>query len=331
MYAIPWTVTKHKNDLVFNIKFSENVIPSEDSELKQIKSQIPIYRIKRGKKAWKEASEKSDKQISFDNIINNPISRAYYKLIEIVRTCIIDTPNMTLHICEAPGGFAQGILSEYPECHNINIISLYDENAILFDKNISKHKFVTEHKIENGNILNPNIRNELARTLYNKPDLITADGGIDNDRNPELTEIASAYLIACEIDTALHISKIGGTFILKILGIAESITRQLIAVLTHSYEYISLIKPHTSRSVNDELYVVCVGFIGNVTNFKMPVADSAFLTHIADIDKEWNDEMNKFYFQRIQTQKEAIHKALKYTCSNQHKNGKNPREHTSQI
>jgi 23S rRNA U2552 (ribose-2'-O)-methylase RlmE/FtsJ len=45
------------------------------------------------------------------NVVQDPVSRAYFKMIEIIRTNVIKPPTESLHLCEAPGGFAQAVLS----------------------------------------------------------------------------------------------------------------------------------------------------------------------------------------------------------------------------
>ena len=65
------------------------------------------------------------------NVVQDPVSRAYFKMIEIIRTNVIKPPTESLHLCEAPGGFAQAVLSEFPSLHTAHATSLLTNGGLF--------------------------------------------------------------------------------------------------------------------------------------------------------------------------------------------------------
>ena len=67
-----------------------------------------MYKLRHGEDAWKRAVQSVARHTELAKTVERPISRAYFKLIEIARTTAIVAPRTSLHLCEAPGGFAGG-------------------------------------------------------------------------------------------------------------------------------------------------------------------------------------------------------------------------------
>ena len=155
------------------------------------------------------------------------------------------------------------------------------------------------------------VRKLIVKTINEKVDLITADGGIDNDAAPQLTEQNSSHLLAAEILLAFDLQNEGGTFIVKVFGLRYHITLQLIAILSHVYEEVSIINPFTSRSVNDERYVVCKGFRSkNVLKFL--ISENEKIRNLCSLSEAFLNEITNISVNFANTQLLSLKAALEY-------------------
>lgn len=311
MYSVPWTLNVAKIQMLDSpVVAEEPRIDKIDVELERLKEQVGVFRAVKGDVMWKENVAAVDRHIQFKNVIERPVSRAYFKLIEILRTCAIRAPQSSLHLCEAPGGFAQAIATEFPTTSRIMVTSRRTAGAPLFASQVLTHDRVIELDLEHNDLMRQDVRNEIVDRVK-KVDLVTADGAIDNERRPELAEDYTAWLLACEIETALRVQNKGGSFVLKIFGFMRAATRQLVALLTTCYEEVCIIKPVTSRSVNDERYVICQGFTGG-DNASFSVGDrpSGVLLEIAAVNGDWLQEAHQIAYRMSQAQRSAITQAL---------------------
>ena len=205
-----------------------------------------------------------------------PISRAYYKLWEIVYNFKLINKKTNLTYCalaEGPGGFVECFINYrkryYSEfIDNVFCMTLKKNNKYKnHEWNKIKHfmyKKKTKIKIlygadQTGNLYN--IENILY--LYNtlpKCDFVTGDGGFDYSINFNKQEQLSYRLLFCEIVSAFCILKKGGHFILKIFDIHTNVTIQMIYLLNCLFKKLHIIKPFTSRPANSEKYVICESF-----------------------------------------------------------------------
>jgi 23S rRNA U2552 (ribose-2'-O)-methylase RlmE/FtsJ len=199
-----------------------------------------------------------------------PISRAFYKMIEICnRMNLLNELNYnikSLHLAEAPGGFVEA-LSYLRDNKNDNYygITLIDDihktpkwkssNIISYDN----------FKIEYGSTKDGNlISNENLSYIYNKHKnschIITGDGGIDFTNNYSDQEKVMSKLIFSQIAFAISCQIKGGTFILKMFDIFTGITLDYIYLLNCLYKDVYIYKPFTSRIANSEKYIICKNF-----------------------------------------------------------------------
>lgn len=329
MLCVPWQVERPGS---FALKECEFVatpsLQRRNIDLDDSKEKVGVFKAKHGDAKWKAQVANVDRRIDFQNVTDKPISRAYFKLIEIVRTAAIDTPTTSLHLCEAPGGFAQAALTEYPRLNSASVMSLLSEGMPYFSPILLHNSRCNRLQLDrSGNILDHEVRDQIVRQAQGA-ELITADGAIDNDTQPELSESSTAIIVACEIETALRAQRNGGNFIVKIFGLTLPITKQLVAILAEAYKTVSIVKPHTSRSVNDERYVVCQGFEGaKAPAFRVPAAfpKNRFLDHVALVDDEWIKEVDAIADQMAAAQRLAIESALKSTSRDETSNGRGGR------
>lgn len=215
--------------------------------------------------------QSGDKSIS----VIIPISRSYFKLLEIIKDCnlIEDKTNYKYAaLAEGPGGFVECFIryrktrflgrNDQINCmtlkSNSSDVPNWNKASDLFKKhnvNISYGEDGTGNLYNYRNIIK--FRDELNGNLV---DLVTADGGFDYSIDFNQQEQLSAKLIFAELVCAVNISAKGANFVLKIFDIYTVITVKIIYLLTLYYESVSIIKPHTSRPANSEKYIVAKGF-----------------------------------------------------------------------
>lgn len=257
-------------------------------DLESTKNEVGVFRIERGAEEWRRVVNSTDTNVNMPLTLppDKVINRAYYKMVEIIRTCIIQPSRKSFHMCEAPGGFVQACMEEFKNTLNdVNCISMSGSDYIEFSSVLPKSG-ATIHKIKNGDVTDQEIQAQLVEAVgKNSCDLITADGAIDNDNNPEMTETNTATLLANEMKLAFELQSPGGTFVIKLFGLRLKLTYELLAILCHTYENVHIVKPFTSRAVNDERYVVCQNFqLDKKISFTL---GGEKLCKLCDINQQW--------------------------------------------
>ncbi|ALH23207.1 FtsJ-like methyltransferase [Chrysochromulina ericina virus CeV-01B] len=206
-----------------------------------------------------------------------PLSRSFYKLIEIFNIFNIDfksDPITSFHLAEGPGGFVEALITYRENNNTINSKDIYygmtlindeDENIPGWKKskyflNKNQNVKIITGKDNTGNLLNVDNLWHCYYNYNNSIDLITGDGGFDFSTNFNQQEHLSVNLIFCQIVYAIAMQKKGGMFILKIFDIFTQITVELLYILSSLYEKCYIVKPHTSRSANAEKYIICRNF-----------------------------------------------------------------------
>ena len=225
---------------------------------------------------------------------DRPISRSYFKMIEIVNIFeLIPHDNReeikTFHLAEGPGGFieALAVLRYNPKDTYIGM-TLQDDAK---DMNIPAWKksqgFLNKYKnvvLENGVDGTGNIL-VLENLIYCKEkygstmDLITGDGGFDFSTDFNNQEIFISKLLFAQVAFAVTMQKKGGSFILKIFDSFMKHTIDILYILSSFYESVYIIKPQTSRYANSEKYIICKGFVYENNDF-FPFIERCFMEMI---------------------------------------------------
>jgi 23S rRNA U2552 (ribose-2'-O)-methylase RlmE/FtsJ len=180
----------------------------------------------------------------------DPVSRAYYKLREIMLTCALPLPRITAHLCEAPGGFVQALADRWaedaaaPDEWRWWALSLPDGPAPGIPEDARGH-FVL------GDVFS-----DVCDTcpFVGEATMVTADGAIE--MNHDLLEELHLPLLRVQTHRALRLLAPGGTFVAKFFEGKLLETRIWLAQLTHCFDEVSIIKPTGSRPTNSERYVV---------------------------------------------------------------------------
>lgn len=202
-----------------------------------------------------------------------PISRSYFKMIEILKTFYIledltDEPIQTFHLAEGPGGFIEAIVNKRENLKDKYYGMTLQSNSENVPGWKKSRDFLKKHKnifLENGYDNRGDLYNsknlEYCYVKYkNSMNIITADGGFDFSVDFNKQEILSSRLIFSQVIFALLLQKKNGTFILKIFDIFDKFTVDIIYLLNILYSKIYIVKPNTSRYANSEKYIVCKGF-----------------------------------------------------------------------
>ena len=200
-----------------------------------------------------------------------PISRAFYKLLEIYNTHDLipsATAINTFHLAEGPGGFVEATAYIRDNKQDTYTgITLINKNGNVPDWKKAEHiinkygNINIECGVNNEGDLYNHKNLEYCKNRYkNSMDIITGDGGFDFSGDYNNQERVAFRLIFTQVAYAVTLQKHNGHFILKIFDMFESSTTEIIFLLSCLYESVIITKPHTSRYANSEKYIICKNF-----------------------------------------------------------------------
>lgn len=274
---------KCENVLQFNILYTDNDILNNHQfgdfdKLDAIKNKIDNV----DQDKWTRIRKYTNNyEAPFYNTNKKVISRAFYKLWEIIHDYKINCNTETLHLCEAPGGFIQAVIEYKSQKYNIikkcHTISLIDTklNVPNYHQSILKNINVNIIKHKECNLYNIDTILYIHSLLKNKKiSLITSDGGITDNGDYNNKEVIHVRLIISEIFSACLILDDFGDFILKIFDIYTDITSHIIYLLNYLFNEVTISKPLTSRPTNSEKYLVCKGY--NKEKFTVKIKNEIF-------------------------------------------------------
>ena len=209
-----------------------------------------------------------------------PLSRSYFKMIEILRSLYIldslpDTPIQTFHLAEGPGGFIEAICNS-----RNNPDDIYYGMTLISEKDYVPGWKKSQEYLQNnpniileygedktGNILNPENLKFCYERYANSMELMTGDGGFDFSVNFNDQEVTASRLIFAQIVYTILLQKKDGNFVIKFFDIFTPISVDFTHLLSSFYKKVYVIKPNTSRYANSERYLVCKGFKFSDTSY----------------------------------------------------------------
>lgn len=235
-----------------------------------------------------------------------PISRAFFKLIEIFNTFnILENSKQkcinSFHLAEGPGGFIEALsYLRFNKNDNYYGMTLIDDvnNKIpgwkKTDNFLRKNKnVIIEKGIDGtGNLYNPENLSYIIKKYKNSMEIVTGDGGFDFSIDYNKQENLALHLIYAQIIYAIFLQKKNGYFILKVFDTFTSASVDLLYILSCFYEKVNIMKPNTSRSANSEKYVICSNFKYNDTSYYV----KEFSTTLAMLN---NIDLNNTYINRF--------------------------------
>ena len=240
-----------------------------------------------------------------------PISRAYYKLVEIINALNINDfnkPINTFHLAEGPGGFVEAVcnirsnakdkyyamtlLNNNPDVpgwnKSIQILNSFPNIYIEWGKDNTGDLFSLENIIYCKNKYN------------NTMDLITGDGGFDFSTDFNKQETLGFNLIFAQVCYAIAMQKINGHFILKIYDSFTKPTIDILYLLNTLYKKVYIMKPETSRYANSEKYIVCKHFKNiNSSDIFNKLIKNYFLIKTKPITNVLNNHKNSYFINKI--------------------------------
>ena len=209
-----------------------------------------------------------------------PISRAFFKLLEILNTFSFSFPKVmrSFHLAEGPGGFIEAI--QYSRKNSKDVyygMTLLDTKKDIplwnkCERSLMKgnSNIIIESGDGTGNLYHLENLLYVRKHYEHSMDFITADGGFDYSVDFNNQEESSLHLIFSEICFAIMMQKKGGHFILKVFDTFSYSSIELIYLLTYLYEEVIVSKPMTSRPANSEKYILCNKFkmVHNIEEIK---------------------------------------------------------------
>lgn len=241
-----------------------------------------------------------------------PISRSYFKMIEILRKFEfnLDESITSFHLAEGPGGFIEALVKSRANPKDIYYaMTLMDSHVDVPKWNKMRNLNTTHGSIQllngpkgDGNLYFKHNLDYITEKFSNKISFITADGGFDYSVDFNKQEENSINLIFCEVIYALTMQKEGGSFVLKIFDAFHRNTLEILSLLCYFYKSVYIYKPLTSREANSEKYVIC-------TNFQIKKNYHEIMRNLkigfCELEKKklnriFNDDMNIFYLNKVQ-------------------------------
>jgi 23S rRNA U2552 (ribose-2'-O)-methylase RlmE/FtsJ len=247
-----------------------------------------------------------------------PISRSFFKMVEIIHTfhLYFREPIRTFHLAEGPGGFIEAMVFMRDSKKDEYIgMTLLDTNKN--DPNIPGWKksdaFLKSHSnvyLENGadhtgNLLSfENFEYVVSKYADKKMEIVTADGGFDFSIDFNQQEKMIAKLLFAQMAYALCLNKYKGHFILKIFDCFMAHTVDILYILSSFYEKVFIMKPHTSRYANSERYIICIGFLYDNSAGFYPNLSACFRAMCENMDgsvgRFLNVEISHYFAKKIE-------------------------------
>ena len=216
-----------------------------------------------------------------DGGAKHPISRAFYKLWEIVSDsagirAVIDDPRPKrfAYLAEAPGSFVEAIVTARHargaagDSH-VGMTLLSERRSIPHWKlqwpwmrafNVS----LCRGRDGTGDITRMNNIDDMVLACGGEGscDMVTGDGGFDFSSNFNEQESQVLRLLAAEVLIASRALKAGGCCVIKVFDAFNPDTKALIGRFLDAFADYGICKPKTSRPANSERYMVCSGYKG---------------------------------------------------------------------
>ena len=288
-----------------------------------------------------------------------PISRAFFKLIEIFNTFnILDDYKKynikSFHLAEGPGGFIEALsylrFNKDDLYYGMTLISSENSKVPGWSKtqdflNKNQNVIIESGHDKTGNLYNPDNLRYIMKNYKNSMEIITGDGGFDFSIDYNKQEKLALQLIYAQIIYALSLQKKNGYFILKVFDTFMTASMDLLYILSCFYEKVHVMKPNTSRSANSEKYIICSYFKFDDTSafFNDFLSTLAMLNNIdlnnTAINRFLNIDINFKYLSTVreintilsQQQIQNISKTLKLVENTDRKKEKYTAQHNKNI
>ncbi|KRX21674.1 MAGUK p55 subfamily member 5 [Trichinella nelsoni] len=177
-------------------------------------------------------------------------------------------------VCSGPGGFTEYVLWKRGwNAHGFGMTLRNDcdfrldkftaSSPVMFEAFYGEDGIDGDGDITKGNNLESFSNFVLKNTDQKGVHLFMADGGFSVVGEEILQEVLSKRIYLCQSLCGLLVLRKGGTFLCKFFDTFTPFTVDLICLLWHCFDKLTLHKPHSSRPGNSEKYVIGIGFRGN--------------------------------------------------------------------
>ena len=202
-----------------------------------------------------------------------PLSRSFFKMIELWDLLAPVGVRGSAHTAEGPGGFLEAIQYRCPRIPMVAMTLKSNERSVPGWK--KSRDFLLAHpsvQVTYGADNTGNLYNHVNHTAFTqvvesrigKVDVYTADGGFDfsadfNGQENNVQRLLVAEALAGL--TTLHIGE-NSIMILKLFDTKCRATLEFLWMLSSCFNQTALVKPQTSRPANSERYWIGKGFRG---------------------------------------------------------------------
>ncbi|KRY33868.1 MAGUK p55 subfamily member 5 [Trichinella spiralis] len=177
-------------------------------------------------------------------------------------------------VCSGPGGFTEYVLWKRGwNAHGFGMTLRNDcdfrldkftaSSPVMFEAFYGEDGIDGDGDITKGSNLESFSNFVLKNTDQKGVHLFMADGGFSVVGEEILQEVLSKRIYLCQSLCGLLVLRKGGTFLCKFFDTFTPFTVDLICLLWHCFDKLTLHKPHSSRPGNSEKYVIGIGFRGN--------------------------------------------------------------------
>jgi hypothetical protein len=195
-----------------------------------------------------------------------PLSRSYFKMIELWDGLGLNAITRTAHSAEGPGGFLEAIQHRVGSSIPMTAMTLKSTERTVPGWRKSQaflsrypHITVTYGADGTGNLYNLENQEAFTAIAPAAANLYTADGGFDFSADYNGQENTVQRLLIAEALAGLTTLQVGGTMIIKMFDTKHRATLELMWVLSTCFERTALMKPYTSRPANSERYWIGSG------------------------------------------------------------------------
>lgn len=241
-------------------------------------------------KYWKECDVFRNERKIIKKLINYSydITKAWMKCYEIISELnLIQSTDSFIHFDNAafPGSFILATEHYIKTKTNIKNHSWFASSLLEDVKESKKTKYTlsSEHALQdtyglyknypdrwlmsnefNGDVLKKANQLHICHMIGAKVDLYTSDLGFNIGDEYEAQEEKHTIYNAGQILSGLLTLKRGGHLVIKQYTFFETLTLNVLYILSTFFKQMYICKPQTSRDINSEVYIVGKSFLGGV-------------------------------------------------------------------
>lgn len=181
--------------------------------------------------------------------------------IGVLKNIILNNTLQMFDVAGAPGMFVFAVEKYIREKYKANLdwyaCSLESKEAL---KDIYKLYYDNPERYISCDVTSENdVNNVISAHKDKKFGLVTGDIGIDYSEYDKLQEVEQLDLEWGQMCLALKLVDKGGVLFLKMYSLITCETIYLLDVLSSYFDKVYITKPYTSKILNNESYIICIG------------------------------------------------------------------------